>query len=129
MPLELTQKMELQLLKNSNEARLLLFVTITGLRTASKSPVNAPAQHSFELASPSVISTSRSMMSLASGYDGAVDMPGGPQHQDSIGDKDEKAAYPHLPPNYLQLVAEHFVSFLSLKNIKICHFKVTKKLA
>ncbi len=56
------------------------------------------------------------MMSLASGYDGAVDMPGAAQHQDSIGDKDEKAAYPHLPPNYLQLVAEHFVSSFKLKS-------------
>nr|VZI03820.1 unnamed protein product [Spirometra erinaceieuropaei] len=33
LPLEVTQKLELQLSKNTNEARLLLFVTITGLTT------------------------------------------------------------------------------------------------
>ncbi|VDK85131.1 unnamed protein product [Dibothriocephalus latus] len=38
LPLEVTQRVELQLSKNTNEARLLLYVTITGLTTMLKDP-------------------------------------------------------------------------------------------
>uniref|UniRef100_A0A5K3EP47 C2 domain-containing protein n=1 Tax=Mesocestoides corti TaxID=53468 RepID=A0A5K3EP47_MESCO len=103
MPIELTQKMEVQLLKNSNEARLLMFVTITGLNTAIRSPVQTP---------PSMISSPRSVIS----------------GNGSPTERDEKPSYPSLPMNYLQLVAEHFSLKNSLRNphdvgwlrVKIC---------
>ncbi|VDD80430.1 unnamed protein product [Mesocestoides corti] len=76
MPIELTQKMEVQLLKNSNEARLLMFVTITGLNTAIRSPVQTP---------PSMISSPRSVIS----------------GNGSPTERDEKPSYPSLPMNYL----------------------------
>lgn len=95
MPLELTQKMELQLLKNSNEARILMFVTITGLNTEARSPLQTRDRYSADL--------SRSALSLSS-YDF------GSETRESPAEREEKSMYPSLPTNYLQLVAEHFVS-------------------
>lgn len=103
LPLELTQKMELQLLKNSNEARILMFVTITGLSTAVRSPLQASDTFSTNSPLSSPISMSRSFTSL-SNFDTRSDL------KDSISERDEKSSYPVLPVDYLQLVAEHFVS-------------------
>ncbi|VDM22057.1 unnamed protein product [Hydatigera taeniaeformis] len=113
MPLELTQKMELQLLKNSNEARILMFVTITGLTTAARSPLQARDRFSSYLARSSL---SLSMYDLGS------------ETRRSPGERDEKPLHPNLPVNYLQLVAEHFSAKNSFKNpqdigwmrLKIC---------
>ena len=101
MPLELTQKMELQLLKNSNEARILMFVTITGLCTAVKSPVQA--SDSFSSSFSTALVTSRSMLNLSN-----LDTNGVTKL--SMNERAEKSTRPNLPINYLQLVGEHFVS-------------------
>ncbi|VDK36784.1 unnamed protein product [Taenia asiatica] len=113
MPLELTQKMELQLLKNSSDARILVFVTITGLSTAARSPLQTRDRCTFDL--------SRSAISL-SNYDFESET------RESPGEREEKSMYPSLPTNYLQLVAEHFGVKNSFKNsqdigwmrLKIC---------
>ncbi|KAL5110718.1 Multiple C2 and transmembrane domain-containing protein 1 [Taenia crassiceps] len=113
MPLELTQKMELQLLKNSNEARILMFVTITGLNTTARSPLQTSDRYSLNL--------SRSVMSL-NNYDF------GSEISESPDEREGKSTHPSLPANYLQLVAEHFSVKNSFKNcqdigwmrLKIC---------
>ncbi|CDS42317.1 multiple C2 and transmembrane domain containing protein [Echinococcus multilocularis] len=111
MPLELTQKMELQLLKNSNEARILMFVTITGLSTAARSPLQTRDRSSSYLNSASPLATSRSVLSL-SNFDQ------GRETRESPGEREEKSIYPNLPINYLQIVAEHFSAKNSLKNLQ-----------
>lgn len=103
MPLEVTQKMELQILKNSNEARILMFVTITGLATGDSVPVQECPQ-ATSISSPySMISLSRSQLAFSSSDDYGSDL------QNERTDAEDKSDIPNLPPNFLHLVNEHFV--------------------
>ncbi|VDN97663.1 unnamed protein product, partial [Rodentolepis nana] len=116
MPLEVTQKMELQIMRNSNEARLLLFVTLTGLKTADRSPIQPRIPHT-----PSS-NVSIPAPSLGS-FDDASSIT-----QDGNNEEDKKAEAPNLQPNLLQLVSDHFSYKKSFTNsqdigwmrLKIC---------
>nr|CDS34912.2 hypothetical transcript [Hymenolepis microstoma] len=116
MPLEVTQKMELQLMRNSSEARLLMFVTLTGLKTTARSPI----QTNFSLSPSSNLSNPA--MSLGS-FDDTSSIS-----QDGNNEEDRKTETPNLHPNLLQLVSDHFSFKESFKNyqdigwmrLKIC---------
>ncbi|VUZ56269.1 unnamed protein product [Hymenolepis diminuta] len=125
MPLEVTQKMELQLLRNSTEARLLMFVTLTGLTTAARSPIQTRVQLSPPISniSPnSMASSPRTQLSITEFDDVSRNS------QDGRSEDDEKTDMPNLPPNFLQLVSDHFSFKKSFKNyqdigwmrLKIC---------
>ncbi|KAM3176446.1 hypothetical protein ACTXT7_006525 [Hymenolepis weldensis] len=113
MPLEVTQKMELQLLRNSNEARLLMFVTLTGLTTTARSPIQTRVQLSPPISNISPNSMVSSPRSQAS-FDGFDDVSR--NSLDGRSEDDEKTDTPNLPPNFLQLVSDHFSFKKSFKN-------------
>ncbi|KAM7537213.1 hypothetical protein Aperf_G00000071524 [Anoplocephala perfoliata] len=124
MPLEITQKMELQLLRNSNDARILMFVTITGLTTGTRSPV----QNYFEMSRHcSTISTASAVTPFSSSPisdDGGKVASGETSH---IGN-DDKSDLPNSPATLLQHVSAYYSFRKSFTNsqdvgwmrLKIC---------
>ncbi|KAM7537163.1 hypothetical protein Aperf_G00000071504 [Anoplocephala perfoliata] len=122
LPLEVTQKMELQLLRNSNEARLLMFVTITGLTTADSVPLQALPQVNSTILPSSMASSSYSQPT-----NNSFDECGG-DSQNGRTDVENKSDLPNLPHNFLHIVKDHFSFKESFKNsqdigwmrLKIC---------
>ncbi|KAM3176440.1 hypothetical protein ACTXT7_006519 [Hymenolepis weldensis] len=108
MPLELTLKMELQLLKNSSEARVLMFVTITGLTTSCKSPLmdrlQADNPRSSFMSSALGIPLSRSLASFTLSDDGSRLSTG-----EIYTDNEDKSNLQNVSPTLLERLSEHYV--------------------
>ncbi|VDN97735.1 unnamed protein product [Rodentolepis nana] len=121
MPLEITTKTEIQLLKNSNEARLLLLITITGLTTSTRSPLmdrlEANQQTSSIISSASGIPRSQSLSSLIFSDDGIRLSTG-----EVYSDNEDKSDLKNVSPTLLEHLYEHYVRFIhiSFLILRVC---------
>ncbi|VDL55452.1 unnamed protein product [Hymenolepis diminuta] len=108
MPLEITLKMELQLLKNSSEARVLMFVTITGLTTSYKSPLmdrlQANNPRSSSTSSALGIPLSRSLTSFTLSDDGSRLSTG-----EIYSENEDKSDHQNVSSTLLEGLSEHYV--------------------
>nr|CUU98683.1 hypothetical transcript [Hymenolepis microstoma] len=117
MPLEITLRMEIQLLKNSSEARILMFVTITGLTTSSGSPlmdrleVNHPT--SSIISSNTGIPRSQSLSSLALSDDGNK-----LSTREIYSDNEVQFDHKNVSPTLLEHLYEHYSLRKAFKNVQ-----------
>lgn len=103
MPLEMTQKMELQLLKNSDDARILMFVTITGLTIAARSPVQKYTEMNQQC--PTISTASGVPLSHSIIIDDGSKICFG----ETCPEMDDKSDLPNLPSTLLEHLSAHYV--------------------
>lgn len=124
LPLEITQRVELQLLKNTNEARLLMYLTLTGLTTTSRSPTLKMFEANYRSPQPALegilssdrsnivpnISEHGSVISECAASVSALSVSSPPPTPKPIN-------LVQLPPNFNEMLSTHYVSTFSIKSI------------